>query len=367
MSLNFFTLASSLLVGLTAGAGAAHSLRSGSNAWIATLRALAIGVTGTVIAMIGTVVIAGFDFFALVHLIYLLSVVAIPVAAAVTLFGATPVPKPLAVALCALLFLAPLGMYTTRVEPVWLRVDHVTLAAPNAKNTFRIGVLADLQTTSIGGYENNAIDELIAHQPDIVLIPGDFWHMSPTEFDERWPEFADAMKRLDEGVPHVIAVNGNTDTVAGLVRITGDTGVRVLDNRIAEITIGETSLQIAGITLFGDDEFGAARTIRQLTGQVGADMRILLGHQPDEIFRVRETPVDLVVAGHTHGGQVSIPFFGPPLTLSDVPRTVGAGGLHELFGSPIYVSTGVGRERHHAPQIRLGARPSIGIIDVVPT
>ena len=92
----------------------------------------------------------------------------------------------------------------------------------------------------------------------------------------------------------------------------------------------------------------------------------LLGHQPDEIFRVRETPVDLVVAGHTHGGQISIPFFGPPLTLSSVPRSVGAGGLHDFVGSPIYVSTGVGRERHNAPQMRFGARPSIGIIDIIP-
>ncbi|MDE0223120.1 MAG: hypothetical protein OXJ90_27900, partial [Spirochaetaceae bacterium] len=53
--------------------------------------------------------------------------------------------------------------------------------------------------------------------------------------------------------------------------------------------------------------------------------------------------------------------------LTGVPRHVAAGGLHELYGTPIYVSTGVGRERGNAPQLRLGVRPSIGIIDLVPS
>jgi hypothetical protein len=92
----------------------------------------------------------------------------------------------------------------------------------------------------------------------------------------------------------------------------------------------------------------------------------LLGHKPDAIELGRATPVDLAVTGHTHGGQVSLPVLGPPLTLSSVPRHIAAGGLHELYGTPIYVSTGVGRERGNAPQLRLGVRPSIGIIDLVP-
>ena len=68
------------------------------------------------------------------------------------------------------------------------------------------------------------------------------------------------------------------------------------------------------------------------------------------------------MAGHTHGGQVQLPGVGPLMTMSHVPRAVAAGGLHQVDGNPIYVSTGVGREQQGAPQIRFLAPPSIALL-----
>ncbi len=72
--------------------------------------------------------------------------------------------------------------------------------------------------------------------------------------------------------------------------------------------------------------------------------------------------MDLTVAGHTHGGQVVVPGLGPLLTLSDVPRDVARGGLHEVDGNPVYVSPGVGLERGRAPQVRLFNRPAVAVL-----
>ncbi len=69
-----------------------------------------------------------------------------------------------------------------------------------------------------------------------------------------------------------------------------------------------------------------------------------------------------MVAGHTHGGQVQLPIVGPLTIASRVPRSVGAGGLHDLRGRTIYVSRGVGVERGQAPRLRLGAPPEVAIV-----
>ena len=59
---------------------------------------------------------------------------------------------------------------------------------------------------------------------------------------------------------------------------------------------------------------------------------------------------------------MQLPFIGPPITMSEVPRDVAAGGLHELDGVPLYLSNGVGMERATAPQVRFGDRPSVGVV-----
>lgn len=156
------------------------------------------------------------------------------------------------------------------------------------------------------------------------------------------------LARLSREVEYVIAVNGNTDSVDLLRRMAEGTDVIVLDNEVIDLPFPELTLRIAGISLFGLDQRAEAAVDRIATAEQGV-FRILLSHQPDEVFRLDPSQtVDLAVAGHTHGGQISLPFFGPPLTLSDVPRHVAAGGLHQLDGSWVYVSTGVGRERGRA-------------------
>jgi len=102
----------------------------------------------------------------------------------------------------------------------------------------------------------------------------------------------------------------------------------------------------------------------RLEGARGAaDIRILLAHRPDAVLDLPpRARTDLVVAGHTHGGQIQLPLVGPPLLFSDVPRRVGAGGLHELDGRRIYVSRGLGVERGRAPRLRLNAPPEITLL-----
>jgi predicted MPP superfamily phosphohydrolase len=92
---------------------------------------------------------------------------------------------------------------------------------------------------------------------------------------------------------------------------------------------------------------------------------IVLGHAPD--FALGSVPADLLVAGHTHGGQVQLPFIGPLVTLSHVPRAWAAGGLTRLDDDRfLVVSRGIGMERDLAPRLRFLCQPQLVVIDLKP-
>lgn len=63
---------------------------------------------------------------------------------------------------------------------------------------------------------------------------------------------------------------------------------------------------------------------------------------------------------------MTIPDFGPPVTLSLVPRAVAAGGLHRVHGRQVYVSRGIGMERSLAPPLRLFCPPEVSLLTLVP-
>lgn len=341
----------------------------GRTFWTTLLVATGSGLVLSLGAILGIGFFIASDFFALVHVTYLILTIGVPVASAiigVSTFWQYFSQRPWVRTIAALgLLPAPIGLYATYVEPFQLQTDQVLWDAASVEERITVGVLSDLQTTEIGDYENDAIDRLIAEEPDLVLIPGDFWQLPADEKPEKEDEFRAALKKLGDSIDHVVAVNGNTDTVAELRQLTTGTSVVVLDNELHTITVGSTPVAIAGITLFGDvDERGAV--INELANQPADVFTIVLSHQPDEIFALNpQAPASLMVAGHTHGGQIQIPGIGPLVTFSDVPNSVAAGGLHTLYNQPIYVSTGVGRERGNAPQVRLGVRPSIGVITVI--
>ena len=362
MLLNYYTIGAAIITGAVAGAVVVSRIRQGFRSVQIAASAVAIGVGGTFFFNIGALFIAKPDVFTSIHVSYLALTVGVPLAGTIVLVFARNRTR-IITALCVLALVpVPLGIYATYIEPFWLRIDHVELEVESVSENIRIGVLADLQTTEIGSYESSAIDRLIDAAPDLVLIPGDLYQIDQNRFDEKVPEFNEAIQRLVDAVPNVLLVSGNTDHVDGLGKIVRGTSARVLNNQIETLEINGNTVSVLGITLFGNERIAQLRA--EQLAESSADLRILLAHQPDEIRLIESTPVDLLVSGHTHGGQIALPFIGPLVTASNVPRHVAAGGLHELHGTPVYVSTGVGRERRTAPQVRLGVRPSIGIIDI---
>jgi predicted MPP superfamily phosphohydrolase len=88
----------------------------------------------------------------------------------------------------------------------------------------------------------------------------------------------------------------------------------------------------------------------------------VLYHYPDLIDRLASKQVDLLLAGHTHGGQIALPFFGAIVTLSKGWKRYER-GLYRVGESYLYVNRGLGTD---LPAIRFFARPEIAVIDLIP-
>jgi hypothetical protein len=162
-------------------------------------------------------------------------------------------------------------------------------------------------------------------------------------------------------------VAGNVDSLHRLRRVFDGTAVRLLVNEIVAVEVRGCRFAIGGIESEFTHPAARATMARLSDDQVQADVRVLLTHAPDPVLDLPPTSrVDLIVAGHTHGGQVQIPGIGPIVTGSRVPRAMAAGGLSRADGTLVYVSRGVGCERGRAPRLRLFCPPEISLLTFVP-
>jgi uncharacterized protein len=304
--------------------------------------------------------------FGVLHVVWLDLVVAIPLAALLLLaLTRRRAGRFLRTGAVAAVLLAPVGAYASLIEPERLELERAELELDPRREgdrPLRIGVIADIQCEEVGGHEREAVDRVMAERPDIILLAGDYHQGGGDKLDEQLPALRELMSRLD-APGGAFAVQGDVESLAEARRVMAGTGVRLLVNEVERVRVADRLVSVAGI----ERDYwsrNAGRTLARLEQARGeGDIRIALAHRPDTIQRLpADSRVDLTVAGHTHGGQIQLPLLGPPTISSNVPRRVGAGGLHELDGRWIYVSRGVGAERAQAPRLRLGAVPEVSLI-----
>jgi uncharacterized protein len=242
------------------------------------------------------------------------------------------------------------------VEPTWMEVAHYRFVTPKLSEPVRVVVLADLQTDRIGPYERRAFEETLRQQPDLILLAGDYLHAESGDFERLRDELNAMLDELDLRAPlGVYAVEGNIDGPGWRAIFQGLPVTPV--TRTTTYQVGELDVTCLGQA----DSFHAGLDLPALDP---ARFHVVVGHAPD--FALGDVEAEVLLAGHTHGGQVRLPLLGPVLTLSDVPRSWAA-GLTELGdGRRLIVSRGVGHERGNAPRLRFLCRPELVVIDLVP-
>ncbi len=331
---------------------------------------VAVGVGMVQVAVVVGVV--GGDMWDVMSVVYLDLVVTVPLVGAGVLVAAAvahrrgrgPAATRPALVLAALALVpAAVGYYATHLEPYRLRTDRVDVELASRRrgeDPLVVGVLSDIQTVAVTGHERAAVDRLLEAEPDLILVAGDLFQGTAAQYTSQREALWALLAPL-EAPGGAWFVPGDVDSAGVLEELVTGTPVRVLTDEVVTVDVGDRRVQIGGVSL--EPSPGGLEVVRRLESDPGAQVRILLAHRPDWALHLEpDSRVDLVVAGHTHGGQVQLPGLGPLMTLSDVPRDVAAGGLHDLDGNRIYVSTGVGREQQGAPSIRFGVRPSVGVL-----
>ena len=256
---------------------------------------------------------------------------------------------------------AGLVAYAVFIEPRWLQRTHTRVhirRLPKSLEGLRIALLTDLHAGGVTPLSlvRRAVRSVMLEKPDIVAITGDL----AMDEAESFAAVLDALSELDAPLG-VYAVPGNHDYVVGIekwrAQIAAHPRIRDLTNAHVTHTVNGARLCIAGV----DDLYRGTPNL-QLPPLDQRDVTILLAHTPDQAEKSRRAydGVDLIVSGHTHGGQVRIPFFGAPLSSTDHPELYSH-GLRRRPWTQVYTSRGIGTV--HLP-MRFLTRPEIPILEL---
>jgi predicted MPP superfamily phosphohydrolase len=249
--------------------------------------------------------------------------------------------------------LALVGVDAFLVEPRWLEVTTTRIAIEGLEAPLRILLVADLQTDHIGAYERASLQAVKDAKPDLVLFAGDYVQSrDPTVYAAETSALNVALRGL---VPPLggIAVRGDVDGETWPAIFAGLPIVAAASSRTFD-------LGPIVVTALAPEDAASARPPIPLS----AKPHLVLAHRPDVALTAPN--VDLVVAGHIHGGQVRLPVFGPLITLSKVPRGWSVGLTRLPEHGQLYVSRGIGMERSDAPRLRFLCRPELAILDLEP-
>jgi predicted MPP superfamily phosphohydrolase len=252
------------------------------------------------------------------------------------------------------------------VEPRWIEITTRTVQIPGVQGRLRAVQLSDFHVDGAVGLEfiEKAVDRALAENPDVVFLTGDFitWQLRDAD------EYRRILSKLSSRAP-AFACIGNHDggrwagssrgypDHAKVGRLLAASGIRLLFNERIKVRIGKRDILLAGLgdLWSGDLEPEAAlETVRGEKLPV-----IVLAHNPDSVERLDGYDWDLVLSGHTHGGQLVIPLLGFRPFLP-VKNGLWAEGLQKRGERQVHITRGVG----NLHGLRFNCRPEISVLEI---
>ncbi len=244
---------------------------------------------------------------------------------------------------------AGMALYAGEIGRHQLEVERLTIPVeklPEAFHGFRIAQISDIHLAEYTEpwFVEQAVREVNRLKPDAVMLTGDFICMGPIQrrSSEKYaPLCAELLAKIE--CPLRFGVLGNHDWMVNgdlVVASMTSVGIHMLHNTNLPIERGGARLWIAGIMDALSWESDVEASVPK-TARADREPVILLAHEPDILPAVaRLNAFDLMLSGHTHGGQVRLPFL-PPLQLPPLGKRFVEG--HFRMGrTQLYVNRGIG-------------------------
>lgn len=240
------------------------------------------------------------------------------------------------------------------IEPNWLAVERITVNDEGLAGRMQglsVVQISDLHLRGKAGFlQKRLVAKVNALQPDLLLITGDF-----QDDIDRLRETIELLRSFQAKVG-VFGVMGNTDhhffRTQGLIKELLDSGTTILlnENRRVSLPNGR-HLWLAGVD---DPVTHRARLEQSLAGIPTGEPVLLLAHSPDIYVQAVLAKVNLVLVGHTHGGQVGIPYLIRRSEYAN--RSPFIAGIFHDGSTTLYVNRGIGTK---TLPIRFLCRPEI--------
>lgn len=256
-------------------------------------------------------------------------------------------------------------------NPQLLEVEVGLKQLPSSFEGLRIGQITDIHAGPLVPRHliREGVDLLMANRPDLIVLTGDFMNGKRTPlsgnggFKKRHYEYCiDELRRLNAPMG-VFGVLGNHDfwsgeeMVSSIISDLDGIGIRILRNKAVSLEKDGQHLYIIGVDDYWEDSCDLSLAIRNIPDQ---SCRILLSHNPDvnQEISLLEERIDLVISGHTHGGQVVLPVVGFPYLASPFGQKYRSGLVRDGERQS-YISCGLG---YCLVPIRLNCPPDVSVL-----
>ncbi len=244
------------------------------------------------------------------------------------------------------------------VEPYSLEIDSMTISTaklPRGSHPVRAVLISDLHCDPQPRTEEKIPSAIASLKPDVIFFAGDAINS---------PQALSIFQKLALSLSQIAptyAVRGNHDVRQWrYIDLYKSTGVHELNGQAVKLPFAGGKIWISGVAVDAE-----SRLDKAISAMPEDAFTIFLYHFPAEVFNIASKKVDLFCTGHTHGGQVRLPFYGALVTRSRVGKRFEA-GCYKVDDTWVYVSRGIGMEGGICPRVRFLAKPEITVINIVP-